>query len=477
VEMPSRQGHSAEANNPSVFAATAQAGIGLMPLNDEFRVHSEQSAEQGHQIQLSDHAFVLKAGGEYTAEWAIVPVPKPDFWTFVNAARRALDVNFQLQWMFAFFTPSIPYSGTDEQVKRYIQNKSANLVVESLFGHENAQGHFAFGTAFQQAALGPWQDWVTRMHKLFPDGSVKTAIYYHCFLDTREDSSERFKEDRALDASGKHIDYGGQYGYMKEYVPTLDNAFGRETAKNIDIILDKIGADGVYWDEFFYSAAKYIYNMWDGCSADIDLKSLKITRLKGSTTLLSRDFREYHVKRILARGCPFITNGAPYTRTLARLKFQSFTETGSITNCRMMLLYSPVGLGDYLTEVTEVHAYKNMLKSLDHGCLYAWYHVTVVPTHKTLAEYMYPFTPIELHSGYVIGKERILTDRSGLFGWGDRSKFEVHVFDREGKETREIAVPRVERNGKAYAEIRIPEGYSAAIVRIMGGNAASLLPG
>jgi hypothetical protein len=91
--------------------------------------------------------------------------------------------------------------------------------------------------------------------------------------------------------------------------------------------------------------------------------------------------------------------------------------------------------------------------------------VSVVPTHKTLTEYMYPFTPIELHSGYVIGKERILTNRSGLFGWGDQSKFEVHVFDREGKETGEIHVAKVEREGKTYAEIRIPEGYAAAIVR------------
>jgi hypothetical protein len=268
-----------------------------------------------------------------------------------------------------------------------------------------------------------------------------------------------------LDAAGKQIDYGGEYSYMKEYIPTLDNAFGRETAKNIDIILDQIGADGVYWDEFYWSATPYVYNKWDGCSADIDPKTLKLTRLKGSATLLSRDFREYHVKRILARGCPFITNGAPHTRTLARLKFQSFVETGSITNCGWMLLYSPVALGDHMTEVTELHAYKNMLKSLDYGCLYAWYHVSVIPTHKTLTEYMYPFTPIELHSGTVIGKERILTDRSGLFGWGDQSKFEVHVFDREGKETSEINTPRVERNGNAYAEIRIPEGYSAAIVR------------
>ena len=75
------------------------------------------------------------------------------------------------------------------------------------------------------------------------------------------------------------------------------------------------------------------------------------------------------------------------------------------------------------------------------------------------------FTPLELHSGYVIGKERIITKRSGLFGWGDDSQFEVHIYDRVGRKTDEIRAPRVLKDGKAYTEIRFPEGYSAAIVR------------
>ena len=65
----------------------------------------------------------------------------------------------------------------------------------------------------------------------------------------------------------------------------------------------------------------------------------------------------------------------------------------------------------------------------------------------------------------MVGEERILTCESGLFGWGDDSDFAVHVFDRIGRETDAVKVPRVLRNGKAYAEARLPEGYAAAIVR------------
>jgi len=70
-----------------------------------------------------------------------------------------------------------------------------------------------------------------------------------------------------------------------------------------------------------------------------------------------------------------------------------------------------------------------------------------------------------LHSGYVIGKERIITNCSGLFGWGDESEFKTYVYDRDGRATDGKEIKKVIRDGKIYAEIRIPEGYSAAIVR------------
>ena len=41
----------------------------------------------------------------------------------------------------------------------------------------------------------------------------------------------------------------------------------------------------------------------------------------------------------------------------------------------------------------------------------------------------------------------------------------AYVYDRDGMQTDEIAIGRIERDGQAFAEVRIPEGYSVAIVR------------
>jgi hypothetical protein len=95
--------------------------------------------------------------------------------------------------------------------------------------------------------------------------------------------------------------------------------------------------------------------------------------------------------------------------------------------------------------------------------LYYW--DNIIPSRPAFTTFMFPFTPLGLHSGWLLGKERILTKTSGRFGWGDASAFAVHVFDRLGRETKDVKVPRVVHDGKAYAEVRISEGYAVGIVR------------
>ena len=484
IEKPFKTGRYTRSENTSVFATASDSGVGLVPLNDEFMVHVEQSAKDGQYVRIADPSFVLKEGGEYTAEWAIVPVGQADYYAFVNAARRMLGANFTLKWMFAFMYLKYPvYDWSDRTFKEFIDNKGANLLVQGnqVYGDPDYPAFYdkvfsktyggkykhmgIRGTAF---LLYPPERYILfqkRMRQLYPDGSKKTAIYFHFFLGVYEPNNVRFAPDRGLDANGNHVDYGGGASYCKLFVPTLRNGWGQEQAKVIDKILDEIGADGLYIDEFSWSKVKYVYNTLDGCSADIDTATHRIKRLKGSAALLSRDYRAHHVTRVLDRGRPLIINGQPQTRTLRRLKFQAFVETGSgPANCMRTHLYSPVILGDHLTEDTYKEIYQNMLMGLDHGCLYAYYYIRFLP-NTTLAEHMYPFTPIELHEGYVIGKERILTNRSGLFGWGDQSDFDAHVYDDDSKETDGAEVRKVIRDGKTYAEVRIPEGYSAAIVR------------
>jgi len=454
-------GASSASENPSTFGVTEAAGLGLLPLNDEFQVHVTNHAADGALV-LADNQFVLAPGRSYTAEWALVPVARPDYFDFVNAARRLLDANFTIPHCFAFLRGGpLTEKWSDERFASFIRLKSADLVCASI-AYPPYKGRYAHGLAFQRVPHDGFVRHVGRVRRLAPE--TKSCVYFHCFINAEDDAAKNFPDARVLRSDGSHADYGQPFYGL--FFPTESNAYGRAVRRNVELILDDIKADGVYWDELEYSAYAYHFgDPWDGCSADIDPRTMRIQRLKSSVTLISQPWRIALIKEIMARG-PFIANGQPRTRTMARLKFPRFSETGSVTNCAKTQLHSPVALGDHLTERSQEDAYRNMLAALDYGCVYAWYpDQTFVPTHETITRFMYPITPMELHEGYVIGKERILTNRSGLFGWGDASRHEVHVFDDAGREVPGFNAPVIERDGATFTELRLAEGWSAAIVR------------
>ncbi len=466
---------SAEPASPTTYGEAEKVGIGVLPLDDVFQVHVTNFSTE-NQVGLADNQLVLKPGASYTAEWAILPTAQADYYAFLNAVRRLRDVNFTLEGSFAFLRADPRLGATkwsDQECVDFIRFKNAHFVTSGISWPRH-QGRYPHGTSFPLMDWSVTKEQIARLRKLVPE--AKHLKYYHCFIDTLDESPQRYADARLLRADGTHADYGQPYDRL--YVPTHENTFGRDVARNVELILatqpDGLGCDGVYWDEFEYSRYQYAYHLaeggrgglpWDGVSADIDPKTLKIVRLKSSVELISQPFRLALARSILARG-PLVANGQPHTRTMLQLHFPRFVETGSISRCSRAQVYSPIALGDHLTERSELDAYRVLLRALDFGCLYYWYNdLTVVPTHPHLTSYMFPATPIELGEGYLIARERIVTNRSGLFGWGDSSRHEVHVFDDQGREVPDFQAPTVVQDGTTFTELRLPEDYSAAIIR------------
>jgi len=454
------RGNSGEPANPTTYVATDSAGLGLLPLSDAMRLHTLNWLA-GQTIGLGDNQLVLPAGGSTVVEWAILPTAVPSYLAFLNAARRLMDVNFPLDGAFCFFRahPTLTATWSDEQTKRFMEYKDAKYVCASI---PSVGGIATQGTPFQSVDPTIYKEQFARRKQLKPD--IATLVYFHCFLDVSPDGPTRFADARTLKPDGSQADYGKDA--YKLYFPRDDNSYGPAIAKNVDAILDGIGADGVYWDEHEYSAFLYHYGEpWDGLSGDIDPTTMKVVRRKSAVPLITEDWRVKMAQYIQSRG-PLIGNGCPRTKRMMALRFPCFVETGSISNCTRAQLWSPIALGDHLTERSELDAYRVMLAALNYGCVYHWYNdLNVIPTHHTLVRYMYPITPVELHEGYLLGAERIITNRSGLFGFGDVSEHEVHVFNDQGVEVPDFEAPRTVVNGKSYSELRLAEDWSAAILR------------
>jgi len=414
---------------------------------------------RGSVIGLENRYLVLTPGRSVEVEYSFYPLEKPDYFLLVNRIRRYWQVNFTIESGGAFVPARQLAKLNDVLLKKFIEGKSLEKgyhmddvpVINKIVTH---------GSRFKEVNMEQSRIFRQRLKKLYP--AAKSSIYFHCFIANGSRDREEFAADAVKTVDGIQCDYAG--GNYPIFLPVEGSAFAKRQEELLEARY-ALGIEGIFWDEMAYSMYKYDYNPnhWDGCSAQIDPVTHKMIRKITNVTLATLPWREKIARRIMQRG-NLIGNGAPQTRTFSKLHFPRFVETGSITNLVLAQLYTPIALGDHLSERNEFDAYRSMVKGLDYGALYFYYRAEITPTHKTLTAYMYPTTPIEINKGYIIGKERILTNRSGIFSWGDKCKVEVHVFNREGLEEK-YPVKVFEKDNATCIEIRIPEGYSAAVIR------------
>ncbi len=450
--------------NASTFASLGASGLGLLPRDDVFRVHATNFYEPG-KIGLQESMFALPAQGSYTLRWSVFPVPAGGYYDFINAARRTLGVNFALDgpMAFAHYARWIE-KVTVEQAKPWAENRSLRYVSNEI-ARFPGRG-YAHGSAMLLAEVLPNLTLMRNINATIKQAwpTAQSLLYYHCYLSTEPGAAQKYADAIARDPDGKQYDYHDpQY---PEFVPTLENSYGQAMQKVLDLILDELKFDGVYWDEMDWSRAEFIYDwpQWDGHTAQIDPQTFTIARKMCAVPLISQPFREAMVKRILGGGHPLVANGAPTTETMMRYQFPRFVETGGRTAMYDAQLFTPLGLADALTEQTQQDVADHIRDHLDYGCTYYFDFFDIELEYPMLTRYMFPLTPVELHEGYILARERILTNRAGVFGWGDRCGHEVHVFDHTGRETT-FAARTFTEGGATWTELRLPRGYVAAVVR------------
>jgi hypothetical protein len=455
--------------HPATLVTWENSGFAMLSEDDLTRVQACNFAEDDV-VGIRNERLVVGKAKAVELEFSIYPLETGEFFDFINRVRRNWDVNFTLQGSLADThsdSPGMNLGMPDAALKNHLVNKAA------MYG-------IAWVPYFNFPGLG-WTDdepvlrrqkMLDRIRQVQPD--FVRLMYYHAFSGFQDPRLQTdanlallhslYKVDAILRPDGSQADYSNPR--MPLFLPTEGSVWGKASESLLDYRLERSGFEGVFWDEIEYSSVKYDYNPnhWDGVSAEIDPTTHRIVRKITNVTLATQPWRLRLAEKIMKKGA-LMGNGAPHTRSFTRMHFLRLVETSSIHNLILAQFYTPIQVGDHLTERNEVDCYRNMVRGLDFGGVYYWYRPEIVPTHPTLTSYMFPITPINLGRGFIIGRERILTNHSGFFGWGDASNFKWYVYDRNGKATDGHEVRKVTQSGKTYAEVRLPEGYSVAIVR------------
>jgi hypothetical protein len=272
--------------------------------------------------------------------------------------------------------------------------------------------------------------------------------------------------------------------------PTLTNHWNQVMKQRIKFLLDDVGFDGVYIDQFAITGTEsrtdtYTYNQWDGATVNIDPQTGKIAREYTDITYLSKAARTQWIDEVLKRGKLVVVNGDPVLTGMQSLPIMRFMETGNYdvsqpgapegNNLYKGQLSTPIGLGYQWTPKAQAGGAKlfnrSVIANLKYGMLYYYYTTRFPATGPLGGEFgpvknMFPLTPVKLGEGFIIGKERIITCVSRSFLWPHSQKPKVLLFDESGRKilpsAKEIAFTKTKNGWNVNIHLR--DWYQIAIV-------------
>ena len=454
--------------NPSVHVVAGGTGMGMICEDTVFRNQARLYCQQQPScVGIRTEMLYLPPGGSRTLEWSVYPVAGRDYFDFINLVRQDWGANFTVQGPWTFFSPYTVVDAPEEKLKKDFDRLGINYACYcgGWVDWRRDKKKIGFGTGVMDPYWAPFRQTLkaaaAKLRKIRP--GIKVLVYYDTQRDTSDGGEQRFKDSWLTDAKGRQFTtiWSGRYSLTRSVVATLDDTFGKAMLGVVDRYMDEIGADGPYWDEMEctgYGAPLITYSIPDGCSCILDPKTYTIQRQIGITQLLGEGHRLAVIDRVRTKGGTLLGNGPPCTRKLLERKPQRMVEIQHNDYwCYQGNLDTPLG---YASSRMDFGNWIRALKmaTLLVGTRYTYEH--------EISPYVFPFTPIELHHGYLLGEERIITLHSGNYGWqNDASLVVCHRFDKDGK--RHAAHwPTEFRNGATRTKVDLGKDEVAVLVRV-----------
>jgi hypothetical protein len=429
--------------NPTVFISSKEAktGFGWIAEDDWLRALLHL-ANTGGVARAFSRSLALAPGKSIAFQMSLQAQASGSYWDFINALRRRWNVNnvrierppvwgappnSELQgydWIIGPWQGLQPDGSAAIALDAQYKGEIPDDALQKFFNYEHRQTTQA--------------DLKARVAKIHETPRNRALVMMHPSMEAaykpRLDLFP-FTDEAILTRDGKPFEDGGYSrawlgdttarGWGVLYVsPRADNKYGRELLKRIRIALDDALLDGIYSDEFTFAGmtrvySRYDYRRSDGYSVVLDDDG-KIAAHATDNVIATLPYQLAAVAEIKKRGKVFLVNTAPASRALQNAGIYHFVEAGNGfwfgANAH---LTTPLQLGNVGTPATTADLMKISRRLLDVGTL----HVPMAKAMSSLSSgdnfiaKQFPITPIQLGAGFVIGHERIVSDKSGDFAW------------------------------------------------------------
>lgn len=457
--------------NPSVWVRLGDSSLGMICEDDVFRAQARlwfdpDSVSAGLRTEM----LYLPPGEAHTLRWSVYPVASGDYYDFINLVRLDWGSNYTVEGAWCFFVPDRIIDTPVEQLRKDLERLGVRYACS--WGGWVDPKHDPKRIGFGSEVLSDyWADYrdrlrqaVAKLHTARPD--LKALVYYDTQRDTHADAGARYRASRLTNAQGVHgsTEWGGRYSLTWSMVATLTGGFGKDTLDAVDVYMDQIGADGLYWDEMENVAYGYplmTYDRPDGHSCLLDPATYTVKQQVGLTTLLGEGHRLAVIDKVRAKGGYIMGNGPTTTRELLAKRVQRMVEIQH----NDVWAYEG-NLDTPLGYASSRQDFANVTRALQMATLLVG---TRRDYESEISRHLFPITPIELHRGYILGAERIVTMHSGRYGWpGEAAQATVRYFDNTGKlrDTQQVVAP----GATGRIGVQLAQGEVAVIERHAATN-------
>jgi hypothetical protein len=433
--------------NPTVHIVTPEGSLGLLVDDDLFRNQAHLYVQSDEKTKTSvaglrTEMLRLAPGETVTLKWAVYPVAGPDFYDFMNLVRADWGANYTAEGVWLWGTPGDVTKQSPEETRAVARHDGIRYCFAADWVDwtptERGTQRIGYGTDvfsdYWAQRRADNLDAFTRLKQACPD--IKVAAYYNSMRESVDDTPTRFADSLMLNPAGQPLTavwtHTGCKNLTWAMVPTLTNSFGKAMLDVARRYMDDMRMDGIYWDECEGIQFNHILiteKHFDGHSCLLDPQTWRIQREVGIVPLVTRPFIDAVVQLVQRRGGPLLVNGPTGSSHTLRDRVQRMTEGQDSDEYGYQgLLQTP------LAYMSWSLSWENYLRVLGLGLLPVVHLGSNLP-HE-ISPHLTPFTPLELHAGYLLGKERIIATHSGNYGWpGERSLVRVCHFNSAGKLT------------------------------------------
>jgi hypothetical protein len=503
---------SSYAGNPTVFVSRDTRGLGIMAVDDVYRLQSKAYYFKKYGLAgMRTDNFGLNPKETYTVKCDIYPIESNDYFDFINTVRKDIGSNSKIDGLWSgtmyykinngkYSITAPDYTpATDENIKNWIKLRGVKYVCSPLSGAVRNSFDTIWADKKKQDEL---RQFCTRMKKL--SSETKILTYTHPIIggDIKRISTYA---DSLAKSNGKHIiwNYGEQEKFPL-FIPTLTNSWGKMILETVKLIVNDLGCDGIYLDEWAGGVCGWSKGIaWGrpGHTVRIDLKTFQPTMQGEYAPIIIQPFLKEIAKYLFINNKSFVVNGPPLTeyqqKFFIKYKMRNFRETGMTAEiernrCRDTQLYSPVVLSPAKTYNRKQYA-QAIRDGLEEGVMLDYYNLyhylykgndseywlygrgcDKILENPLMTTYMAPITIKELHSGYIIGEKKIITIKSRRFLLpGNADSYELMLFDQDSYLVKKEKIPAslISGTGKnKYFTLKLPENYGAIIKALSAKN-------